>query len=287
MRSYDQRKEATRALVSYLESLTMRMPTVFIPHGGGPWPFVDMGIPDQAGIEALAAYLRSVRAVPITPPRALLVVSAHWEAPVPTVMTSPHPPMLYDYSGFPPEAYRLTWPAPGDPQLASRVQELLQAAGFPTATDPRRGYDHGTFVPLKLTYPDADVPAVQMSLRRGLDATEHIAIGRALAPLRDENIFIIGSGMTYHDLSSFFHPSAKRVSETFDAWLRETGTLEADERNRRLSEWSKAPNARQAHPREEHLLPMMVIAGAAEEDRGRVAYEGTFMGVRLSAYHFG
>src|SRR3954467_14620977 len=124
------------------------MPTVYLPHGGGPWPFVDLGSTDKAGDEALAAYLRSVRTVPKTRPSALLVISAHWEEPVPTVMTAERPPMLYDYYGFPPESYRITWPAPGDPPLAARVRSLLGDAGFATGEDPARGYDHGTFVPL-------------------------------------------------------------------------------------------------------------------------------------------
>src|SRR5262245_3716152 len=150
---------------------TTRMPVVFIPHGGGPWPFVDVGFPKE-DVEALAAYLRSVRELPPRPPLALLVVSAHWETPVPTVMTSPHPPILYDYSGFPPESYRITWPAPGNPQLAARVQELLRRAGFSTGTDAARGFDHGTFIQLKLTYHDADVAQVQLSLTRRLIRTE-------------------------------------------------------------------------------------------------------------------
>jgi aromatic ring-opening dioxygenase catalytic subunit (LigB family) len=264
------------------------MPVAFVPHGGGPWPFVEMGIEDRAGMDALAAYLRSLRELPRTPPRALLVVSAHWEAPVPTLMSNPRPPLLYDYYGFPPESYTLRWPAPGDPALAARARDLLAAAGFASASDERRGYDHGTFVPLLLTYPEAEVPAVQLSLRQGLDPLEHLALGRAIAPLRDEGVFIVGSGMTYHDLHSFFRPAvAGPVSESFDAWLREAATLEPAERDRRLAAWEAAPAARQAHPREEHLLPLMVVAGAAGADRGRLAYNGTFMGVRLSAYHFG
>src|SRR3954470_18360869 len=131
-----------------------RMPVVFLPHGGGPWPFVDLGFGDQASLDRLADYLKSVRALPKTPPKGLLIVSAHWEESVPTVMTSPRPPMLYDYSGFPPESYRITWPAPGDPALAARVRSLLEKAGFQTAEDPQRGFDHGTFVPLKLAYPE-------------------------------------------------------------------------------------------------------------------------------------
>jgi aromatic ring-opening dioxygenase catalytic subunit (LigB family) len=266
---------------------TARMPLAFIPHGGGPWPFVDLGWGDRPGMDALAAYLRSVRDLPKTPPKALLVVSAHWEEAVPTVMAAEAPPMLYDYYGFPPESYTLTWPAPGQPALAQRVRHLLAEAGFETDADPERGFDHGTFVPLKLAYPDADVPTVQLSLKRGLDPAEHLAMGRALAPLRDEGVFIIGSGMTYHDLRAFFSPTAGPVSEAFDAWLRETAVLDASERDRRLERWSTAPAARQAHPREEHLIPLMVIAGAAGADHARVGYVGQYMGITLSAYHFG
>jgi aromatic ring-opening dioxygenase catalytic subunit (LigB family) len=263
-----------------------RMPLVFVPHGGGPWPFVDLGF-DQAEMGELAAYLRHLRALPRTPPRALLVVSAHWEEAVPTVMTAARPPMLYDYYGFPPESYQITWPAPGDPALAARVRDLLKGAGFETGADTKRGYDHGTFVPLKLAYPDADVPTVQLSLKSGLDPKEHLAMGRALVPLRDEGVFIIGSGMSFHNLRTFRDPASRPVAETFDRWLRETATAPAAERDRRLTAWSTAPAARQAHPREEHLLPLMVIAGAAADDVGKVGFAANVMGLRVSGYQFG
>lgn len=266
--------------------MSRRMPVVFVPHGGGPWPFVEMGFPRE-DVDRLAGYLRSVRSVPPRPPRALLVVSAHWEEPVPTVMTSERPPILYDYYGFPPESYEITWPAPGAPELASRVRELLTAAGIANASDPARGYDHGTFIPLKLTYPNADVPAIQLSLTRGLDPAEHLALGRALMPLRDEDVFIIGSGMTFHNLRTFRDPRSAPVAEMFDGWLRDVMTRDAEARNRRLAEWESAPAARAAHPREEHLIPLMVAAGAAGEDRAVVAFNDTFTGLRLSAYHFG
>jgi aromatic ring-opening dioxygenase catalytic subunit (LigB family) len=269
-----------------VSSTGQRMPAVFLPHGGGPWPFVEVGIGTKDELADLASYLRSLRTVPKTPPKAVLVVSAHWEESVPTVMNGARPPMLYDYYGFPPESYTLTWPAPGDPRLAARVQELLARAGFATNADPERGFDHGTFVPLKLAYPDADVPTVQLSLKSGLDPAEHLAMGRALAPLRDEGVFIVGSGMTYHNLRAF-GPQAAPVSETFDAWLRETATLAPAERDRRLTAWAAAPAARLAHPREEHLLPLMVVAGAAGADRATRAYDGTILGLRVSAYHFG
>ncbi len=267
-------------------SSSARMPVVYVPHGGGPWPFVEMGIGDRAELDGLAAYLRSLEAVPPAKPQALLVISAHWEEAAPTVMTGEHPPLFFDYYGFPPESYRLTWPAPGHPALAARVQSLLQGAGIPTASDAVRGFDHGTFVPLKLTYPAADVPTVQLSLKRGLDPAEHLAIGRALAPLRDEGVFIVGSGMSYHNLRAF-NGSGRGIAATFDAWLSDAITQAPEERARRLTRWAQAPAARQAHPREEHLLPLMVVAGAAGEDRGKVAYSGTLLGLRLTAAHFG
>lgn len=261
-----------------------RMPVVFLPHGGGPWPFVEMGL-DPTEVGALAEYTRSVAR--LVAPKALLVVSAHWEEATPTLMTAEEPPMLYDYYGFPPESYRLSWPAPGAPALAARVQQLLEAGGLRTGTDERRGFDHGTFVPLMLAYPEARIPTLQLSLLASLDAAEHLQLGRALAPLRDEGVLLIGSGMSFHNLRIFGSARAKSVSEEFDAWLREAGTEEPAERDRRLTGWQQAPSARAAHPREEHLLPLMVAAGAAGDDRGELAYSGTFMGARLSAFHFG
>ena len=236
--------------------------------------------------KTLSDYLASVRDLPKSPPKALLVISAHWEEPVPTVMSGSNPPLLFDYYGFPPESYELTWPAPGEPAVAARVRELLAAAGIQTATNAERGFDHGTFVPLKLTYPDAHVPTLQLSLKAGLDPREHLAIGRALAPLRDEGVFIIGSGMSYHNMRGF-GPQGRPASASFDAWLRETVTSEPEARDARLLDWKAAPAARNAHPREEHLLPLMVVAGAARSDRGRIAYSDTFGGARISAAHFG
>ena len=245
-----------------------------------------MGLGSQAERDALAAYLKSVRNLPPAPPRALLVVSAHWEERVPTVMNGARPPLLFDYYGFPPESYTLTWPAPGAPQVAGRVQELLAGAGIETRSNAERGFDHGTFVPLKLTYPDAEIPTLQLSLKAGLDPSEHLAIGRALSPLRDEGVFIIGSGMSFHNMRGF-GPQGRDASAAFDAWLREAVTAEPRRRDELLSEWSKAPAARAAHPREEHLLPLMVIAGAAQSDRGRVAFHGSFLSTEISAHCFG
>lgn len=263
------------------------LPVVYLPHGGGPWPFVDMGFGSKAELAEMASYLRGVATVPRTKPKALLVVSAHWEEKVATLMTSPRPPMLYDYYGFPPESYTITWPAPGAPQLAARVRALLSAAGIASAEDPNRGFDHGTFVPLKLAYPQAEIPTVQLSLIRGLDPAQHLAMGKALQALRKEGVFIIGSGMTYHNMRGFSDARSVPVSQQFDRWLQETMAQEPAERDRRLLRWAEAPAARAAHPREEHLIPLMVIAGAAGLDKAAVPYRGTLVGLQLSAYHFG
>jgi aromatic ring-opening dioxygenase catalytic subunit (LigB family) len=266
----------------------IRMPTIFLPHGGGPWPFMDLGgFVAQHEREALAGYLEGLPAALPQRPQALVVVSAHWEEPVPTVMTSARPPILYDYYGFPPETYQIQWPAPGDPRLAARVQELLQSAGMETAEDPQRGFDHGTFIPLKLTFPKADVPAIQLSLQAGLDPAQHLAIGRALAPLRDEGILLVGSGMSFHNLRLFGRPSARAIAEAFDAWLQRAVVLQPAERDAELASWAAAPSARLAHPREEHLLPLLVMAGAAGADRGHIPYSDTFAGARITAVHFG
>jgi aromatic ring-opening dioxygenase catalytic subunit (LigB family) len=266
----------------------IRMPTLYVPHGGGPWPFVDLSpFVAPAECEALADYLKAIPARLPRRPTALVVVSAHWEERVPTVMTSPRPPILYDYYGFPPEAYRIPWPAAGDRTLAGRVRELLEAAGIATGEDPQRGFDHGTFVPLKVSFPEADVPTIQLSLVAGLDPAQHLAVGKALTPLRDEGILLVGSGMSYHNLRAMQAGGGAQVAAIFDEWLGRVVASEASVRDAELVRWPSAPRARDAHPREEHLLPLMVVAGAAGRDRGRVAFRGSFAGVRISGVHFG
>jgi len=248
---------------------------------------VDVGFGSPAELRALAAYLRALPAVATEPVTAVLVISAHWEAAVPTVTTAARPPLLFDYYGFPPESYRLTWPAPGDPALAARVRALLRDTGRASEADGERGFDHGAFVPLKLAFPDAQVPTVQLSLVRGLDPAEHLAIGRALAPLRREGVLIVGSGMSFHDLRAFGDPRAGPASEAFDAWLQAAVVRPRTERDAALTDWAHAPAARLAHPREEHLLPLMVAAGAAGDDLGAVDFSGTLMGARISGVRFG
>lgn len=222
-------------------------------------------------------------------PKAVLVISGHWEASEFTVMASAQPPMVYDYSGFPEHTYHVKYSAPGSPQLAQRVQSLIEAAGMPARLDAQQGFDHGTFTPLVIMYPEATVPVVELSLKAGYDPALHLAAGRALAPLRDEGILILGSGLSYHNLRQF-GPGARQVSRTFDDWLQQT-LIHATPREReaRLLAWSAAPAARQAHPREDHLLPLMVAVGAAEQEPAEIVYheENLFGGVTASSFRFG
>jgi aromatic ring-opening dioxygenase catalytic subunit (LigB family) len=264
-----------------------RQPVAFVSHGGGPWPFVDLGFGTRGEAVGLASYLRRLRRLPKAPPRAVLVISAHWEAPLFTVTSGASPPMLFDYEGFPSKSYALRWPAPGDPGLAAEVRDLASGVGHRMGEDGARGFDHGTFVVMKLAYPAATIPTVQLSLKRGTDPAEHLALGQALAPLRDRGVFIVGSGMSSNNLHAA-GPRAAASSRDFDAWLRDAAVTDVERRNRRLERWFEAPGARDAHPRGvEHLLPLLVVAGAAMSDAGRVAYGGTFGGITLSAYEFG
>ncbi|MCL2657778.1 MAG: dioxygenase [Betaproteobacteria bacterium] len=268
-----------------MSAAMFELPTVFIPHGGGPCFFMDWNPPDtwrnmQSFLEGLAAQLA-------VQPKAVVVISGHWEAPQFTVNSAAKPPLLYDYYGFPEHTYRLEYPAAGSPELAQRIANLLTAEGFACAYDSERGLDHGVFIPLKLIYPEADVPIVQLSLRHGLDPAEHLRAGEALAPLRKEGILLVGSGMSYHNLRAF-GPIGAAASQAFDAWL--TATLEMPDvarRNTLLTHWTEAPAARQAHPREEHLLPLMVVAGAAGDAVGTKIYADKILGMTLSAFRFG
>jgi aromatic ring-opening dioxygenase catalytic subunit (LigB family) len=268
-----------------------RLPSLYIPHGGGPCFFMDTpaGMPRDMW-DRMGAYLRGVAASIGVRPQAVLVVSGHWETERPTVNTATRPPLLFDYSGFPEHTYRLTYPVAGSPTLARRVREVLAAADIASDEEPERGLDHGVFIPFKLIYPDADVPMVQLSLNRTLDATTHLNLGRALAPLRDEGVLIVGSGMSYHNLRELFSsdPRAMSAAVDFDAWLTEAVT-ESDPaaRERKLAVWHQAPGARAAHPRPEHLIPLMVAAGAAGEDLGRRTYNEPLLGKPISGFQFG
>lgn len=259
------------------------LPTLYIPHGGGPCFFMEWNPPGTW--DSLATWLRGLSAT-LPKPNAILVVSAHWEEPSFSVTTSSAPPLLFDYYGFPPHTYELTYPAPGSPELAERVATLLGDAGIKTGADASRGYDHGVFIPFKLIYPDATIPVVQLSLKAGLDPEEHIAAGRALQALRSEDVLIVGSGMSYHNLREFW-AGTNRGTEPFDEWLTEAACASREARDRALVDWYDAPGGRWSHPREEHLLPLMVVAGAAGSDLGRRVFHDNIQGSLISAYQFG
>jgi aromatic ring-opening dioxygenase catalytic subunit (LigB family) len=247
-----------------------------------------MSGPFRRQFDRLEASLQEISQEIGSSPKAILSISGHWEADRFTVQAGARPGMVYDYGGFPPEMYRIQYPSPGAPDVAQRVYDLLTVAGIPTALDANRGYDHGTFAPLKAMYPNADVPVLQLSLKYGSDPDEHLAVGRALAPLRDENVVVLGSGLSWHNLR-MFGPAARESSQAFDAWLTETLAQPFDERTRRLKNWTQAPLARVSHPSDDHFVPILVAVGAAEREAAHVVYhEEQFMGgVTASSYRFG
>jgi aromatic ring-opening dioxygenase catalytic subunit (LigB family) len=263
----------------------MTLPTVYLPHGAGPCFFMEWTRGPADTWDRTAAYLQGLVASLPARPKAILVVSGHWEAPVFTVGSGREPELIYDYGGFPEHTYALGFGAPGSPGLARRVRSLLEAAGLAAAEDPARGWDHGVFVPLKLVTPDEDIPVVQLSLRADLDAAAHLAAGRALSPLRDEGVLIVGSGMSWHNMRGF-SPAFTARSAEFDAWLTDA-VARPEAREAALAHWECAPHAREAHPREEHFLPLMVAAGAASGEPGRVAFRDQVMDVVVSAVEFG
>lgn len=263
-----------------------KWPTLFISHGGGPWPWMDFGPSNP--YRGLTEYLQKMPAAVGGKPKAILVISGHWEEKDFTVMTSLKPPMLYDYYGFPAETYAIRYAASGSAALVARVQELLGQARIPLLTDGTRGYDHGTFVPLAVSFPEADVPVVQLSMKKGYDVGDHLKLGQALEPLRSEGILIIGSGLSYHNLREFGQPRAIPAAQEFDRWLNEaitTADLKAREEN--LKRWAAAPSARLAHPREDHLIPLMVAAGAASSELATRVYTDQMFGLAVSGYQFG
>jgi 4,5-DOPA dioxygenase extradiol len=255
---------------------------VYFSHGGGPLPILG-----DASHQAMLDFMRELPSQ-LSKPEAILVVSAHWEEPEATLMGAPNPAMFYDYYGFPAEAYQITYPAPGNPELAERIAGLLEKNGVPAHIDAQRGFDHGLFIPLKMMYPAADIPALQLSLIRGLDAGTHISLGKALRELKEENILVIGSGFSFHNMRAFAWEGNGKpdpANDLFQNWLIEvcTGPIDQLERERRLIAWEQAPSARYCHPREEHLLPLHVCLGMADKP-GRLVFDDQILGKRAVAF---
>ena len=230
-------------------------------------------------------------ATSLTKPKAILIISAHWEVDQATVTSGAKPDLIYDYSGFSKESYEIQYPVAGHSELAHKVQGLIQASGMKAKTDSQRGFDHGVFVPLKLMYPKANVPVVQLSLLNSLDAQKHIELGKTLGQLCDEDIMIIGSGFSFHNMNAFMRDNSSNQSRSqeFDTWLNQV--LLSDEtsfqqKEKALTHWEQAPQARFCHPREEHLLPLHVcfgVAMAANLNASNV-FDERLLGVKTSAF---
>lgn len=269
------------ASASIIASMTeRRLPTAYISHGGGPCFFMEWDPPHEwDGLrEALASL---VGKLPSTP-RAIVVITAHWETDVFTIEGGASPGLIYDYWGFPPHTFELTHPAPGDPALAAEIDALLTDAGIDHRVDAAHGWDHGVFIPLKVMDPDATIPLVAMSVRADLDPVAHLELGRALAPLRDRGVFVVGSGFSFHNFAKFGAPEA----QIFDDWLQQTMTSDATTRWNALANWTDAPAARIAHAREEHLIPLMVAAGAADDVPARRFFSGRVLNTPTSCWLF-
>ncbi len=265
-----------------------RLPTYFLSHGGGPWPW--MKAERGSMYDQLESSLHEVRRELGKVPRAVLMISGHWEADRFLVSSASHPPLEFDYYGFPEHTYQIRYDAPGDSALAETVRASLERGGLPSGLDPQRGFDHGAFTVMHTMYPSADMPLVLLSLKADYDPAVHIRVGELIAPLRDEGVLIVGSGFSFHNTSGMRSGKGAEASAVFDRWLNDTLVeVPSVERRRRLLRWTDAPAARLAHPQEDHLIPLMVAVGAAGNDSGTLIYhQSDFMGaITVSSFRFG
>lgn len=254
---------------------------IYFSHGGGPLPV--LGEPSHKEMVSFMKRLPDV----INKPEAIIVISAHWEEQVPAIIESEKPTLLYDYYGFPKEAYELNYNFPGNIELASLINKLFENAGAPLKIDNRRGLDHGVFIPMLMMYPQADIPVVQMSLLSDLDPENHIKLGTVLGQLADRNVLIIGSGFSFHNMRAFDWSGANKKDERndcFQDWLIDvcTGDYSKSQIESKLIDWENAPYARYCHPREEHLLPLHVCYGAATK-KGELIFDNYILGKRAIA----
>lgn len=264
----DMRNCQTGAIMQHDHASLLSLPALFVPHGAPTFALQ----PSAAGA-ALANLAQR-----IVQPKAVLVVSAHWDSALPTLGVSPRPSTLHDYSGFPQALYSIRYPAPGAVAWAMEARALLEEAGFPVALDPQRGLDHGTWIPLRLMYPQATLPVFTLSLQSRLGPAHHLRLGQALAPLRDVGVLVLGSGNLTHNLRDFMalegSDQTPAYVPAFQNWMHDqlaTGDIAA------LLEYrARAPGAREAHPSDEHLLPLYVALGAAGP---HYRYERVYSGI--------
>ncbi|HEY9898673.1 MAG TPA: class III extradiol ring-cleavage dioxygenase [Pantanalinema sp.] len=257
-----------------------RFPALFVSHGA-PTIAIDR-IPAHDFLAGLGERIGR--------PKAILAISAHWETGAPTLSLAAQPATIHDFGGFPDALYRMTYPAPGSPELAERVAEQLVAAGFPAALNPSRGLDHGAWIPLQLMYPAADIPVVQLSIQPSRSPAEHWRLGEALRPLRDEGILVLGSGSATHnlfELGRYMHDTTPPEWVTsFDRWLKSAVTQGRKEEL--LDYLHQAPSAARNHPTPDHILPLFVAAGAGEaQGTGELIHESYSWGLlSMAAYSF-
>ena len=259
------------------------LPSLFVSHGAPTFPLTDA--PARAFLEGLGARLAER-------PRAILLVSAHWETPTPSLTAGETNPTIHDFRGFPKELYDIRYPAPGSAWLVERVAALIEGEGGTVTRNPNRGLDHGAWVPLRLVYPHADIPVVQLSVQTRLGPDYHFRLGRLLAPLRAEGVLIIGSGSFTHDLSSFrdyynaLNAPAPDWVDAFADWMSQA--LEQGRTDDLLDYRQRAPQAARNHPTEEHLLPLFVALGAGGGGSAGHLHESVTHGVlRMDAFAFG
>lgn len=242
----------------------------FIPHGGGPLPL--LGEPGHA---KLTAFLKNLPNL-IARPEAIIVISAHWEAQHVMLTSTANPSLIYDYDGFPDESYHIQYPAPGHPALAAKLGHILDAAKIQNRLTSTRGLDHGVFVPLKIMYPHADIPCIQMSLLDSLSAEDHLSLGRGLRALKNEKILILGSGLSFHNMQAFRSPDIPPANMHFEQWLNDiccNPNLHQQQREQALQNWHTAPGAAYCHPRAEHLLPLHVCLAMADKPAQRIFFD--------------
>ncbi len=257
-------------------------PVLFLPHGGGPLPLLE----DENHREMLKFFHEIIPKLGV--PAAIIIISAHWEEEIVTITSGENPSLIYDYYGFPDEAYTVEYPAAGDPVLAQKIANLLRENGIESKLSDQRGFDHGVFVPLKILFPQANIPCVQLSLLNNLDPESHLKIGKALSKLRSEKTLIIGSGLSFHNMQSLMSQqnSLDQKNEEFEMWLIDACTnlnYASSVREQKLIKWSEAPFARYCQPREEHLLPLHVCVGAGGS-AAKLVFAGKIMGKKTSAF---
>ncbi len=259
---------------------------IYFSHGGGPLPI--LGEPSH---KEMISFMKKLPEE-LDKPKAIIVISAHWEEEVPTIIGNNNPSLYYDYYGFPKEAYEIKYPAHGNVEFAKQIKQLFEKNNIQAVIDDKRGLDHGVFIPLLLMYPEADIPVIQISLVKGLRPKEHLSIGKAMNQLLEEDILVIGSGFSFHNMKAFDWSGGNERDEkndVFQEWLIDVctgGEYTQREREDKLREWEKAPNARYCHPREEHLMPLHVCCGLSGR-RGDIIFDNYILGKRAIAIRWG